>query len=173
MEITIKMTGFHLYWYFPVGDYELFHQNLVSKLHISKSSSMQKQTLKSAFLTQNYVFVKWRIKTQFFFVQNLEPHINYLHGSLMYYSNTLSTKKIKKRWGRTEIDDTQSLLLTRRESDLDGYSSCFPHTFTLWHKLLCTPHRLQSWSAKKAGKRPLEDKIWSKTLVCRNHKDNT
>lgn len=30
-------------------DYELFHQSLVSKLQISKSSSMWKSTLKSAF----------------------------------------------------------------------------------------------------------------------------
>lgn len=43
----------------------------------------------------------------------------------------------------------------------------FPHTVTLWYKLLCTPHRLRSWSAeKKAGKRPLKEKIWSKTNVC-------
>ncbi len=108
----------------------------------------------------------WRIKTQFFFVLNLKPHMNYLHGSLMYYSNTLSTKKWKKRWGRTEIDDTQSLLLTRKESDLDGYSSCFlilslSDINSCAHHIVCS-HGLP----KKAGKRPLEEKIWSKTLVC-------
>lgn len=42
----------------------------------------------------------------------------------------------------------------------------FPHTFTLWYKLLCKPHRLRSWSAEKKQEKDLKEKIWSKTNVC-------
>lgn len=122
-------------------------------------------------LSPNDVFVKWPIRAQLkkkSLLGFLEPRINYLHGSVMYYSNTLSTKKAwKKRWGRKEIDDIKSQSMVNEEREWSGWIFfLFPHTFTLWYKLLCTPHHLRSLSAKKQEKRLLKWKIWSKTNVC-------
>lgn len=75
-------------------------------------------------------------------------------------------KKWKKRWGRKEIDDikSQSLWLMRKESDLDGYSSCFlilslSDVNSSAHHIVCS-HGLP----KKAGKRLLEEKYDQRPL---------
>ncbi len=132
----------------------------------------ENQPLKVLFEPKMMYLLNDKLRTNFFCTKSGTSHelFAWLSDVLFKY---IVNKKNKKEM-RENGNRWYTVIVVNEEREWSGWIFfLFPHTFTLWHKLLCTPHRLQSWSAKKAGKRPLEDKIWSKTLVCRNHKDNT
>lgn len=101
-------------------------------------------------LSPNDVFVKWPIRAQLNCLDfwNLTWIICMaLWCIIQIHCQQKSMKEEMRKKGNRWYKITVNVVNEERE--WSGWIFfLFPHTFTLWYKLLCTPHRLRSWSAK-------------------------